>query len=127
VVNSGVSHVINSGVSHVINSGVYRVVNSQLFTFNSSIYTDFIFALAITQPIVVSGYFYSRLSIFLYCCPFAAGALFTSGSEGFSALSALMVLPVVYGRRATRQRGSDAAAMSTVPCPAGRRRFSERR
>ena len=26
---------------------------------------------------------------------------------------ALMVLPVVYGRRATRQRGSDAAAMSS--------------
>jgi hypothetical protein len=29
-----------------------------------------------------------------------------------------MVLPVVYGRWATRQRGSDAAAMSTSPCPA---------
>ena len=55
---------------------------AQLFNTDFNIvYTDFNIALAITQPTVVSGYFYSRLSIFLYCCRFAASALFTSGLE----------------------------------------------
>ena len=74
--------IVVTGVSHVVNSGVSHVVNSQLFNTDFNIiYTDFNIALAITQPTVVSGYFYSRLSIFLYCCRFAASALFTSGLE----------------------------------------------
>jgi hypothetical protein len=71
-----------TSVSHVVNSGVSHVVNSQLFNTDfNNIYTDFNIALVITQPTVVSGYFYSRLSIFLYCRPSAASALFTSGLE----------------------------------------------
>ena len=102
------------------------MINSQLFK------------LALTLPyrlanllrscnisIVVLVHFYCGLSIVLYCCPFGGHVcliyVWAIGVAyrwlGFSALGALMVLPVVYGRRATRQRGSDAAAMSTSPCP----------
>ena len=34
-------------------------------------------ALTITQPIARLVYFYSRLSLFLYCCPFGASLPFS--------------------------------------------------
>jgi hypothetical protein len=74
---AGCLRVVSCGQQRGVSCGQHPII----YTDFTVIHTDFNIALAITQPIVVSGYFYSRLSIFLYCRPFAAGALFTSGSE----------------------------------------------